>query len=158
MYEKDTNGPMDTVVPDTNPTVRPTLTLQEGLDRRASSMRVYGENIGQELAWLCGVITSLVDRVEILEHKLAEYDPNDYVRKDEFDNALFGMEPDDYVRKDEFDPNDYVRKDEFDPDEVWTHDQFDPDDFIHENALDKAVERIVRNTLSDATVSINLDY
>jgi len=129
MYEKDTNGPMDTAVPDTNPTVRPTLTLQEGLDRRASSMRVYSENIGQELAWLCGVITSLVDRIEVLEHKLAEYDPNDYVRKDEFD-----------------------------PDEVWTHDQFDPDDFIHEDALDESVERIVRNTLSDATVSINLDY
>jgi hypothetical protein len=118
MYEKDTNGPMDTVVPDTNPTVRPTLTLQEGLDRRASSMRVYGENIGQELAWLCGVITSLVDRVEILEHKLAEYDPNDYVRQDEFD----------------------------------------PDDFIHEDGLEESVERIVRSTLSDATVSINLDY
>jgi len=129
MYEKDTNGPMDTVVPDTNPTVRPTLTLQEGLDRRASSMRVYGENIGQELAWLCGVITSLVDRVETLEHKLAEYDPNDYIRKDEFD-----------------------------PDEVWTHDQFDPDDYIHEDALEESVERIVRSTLSDATVSINLDY
>lgn len=129
MYEKDTNGPMDTVVPDTNPTVRPTLTLQEGLDRRASSMRVYGENIGQELAWLCGVITSLVDRIEILEHKLAEYDPEDYIRKDEFD-----------------------------PDQVWTHDQFDPDDYIHEDALDEAVERAVRNTLSDATVSINLDY
>jgi len=129
MYEKDTNGPMDTVVPDTNPTVRPTLTLQEGLDRRASSMRVYGENIGQELAWLCGVITSLVDRVEILEHKLAEYDPNDYIRKDEFD-----------------------------PDEVWTHDQFDPDDYIHEDGLEESVERIVRSTLSDATVSINLDY
>ena len=129
MYEKDTNGPMDTVVPDTNPTVRPTLTLQEGLDRRASSMRVYGENIGQELAWLCGVITSLVDRIELLEHKLAEYDPEDYIRKDEFD-----------------------------PDEVWTHDQFDPDDYIHEDALDEAVERAVRNTLSDATVSINLDY
>lgn len=129
MYEKDTNGPMDTGVPDSNPTVRPTLTLQEGLDRRASSMRVYGENIGQELAWLCGVITSLVDRVELLEHKLAEYDPNDYIRKDEFD-----------------------------PDEVWTHDQFDPDDYVHEDALDETVERIVRNTLSDATVSINLDY
>lgn len=129
MYEKDTNGPMDTGVPDSNPTVRPTLTLQEGLDRRASSMRVYGENIGQELAWLCGVITSLVDRVELLEHKLAEYDPNDYIRKDEFD-----------------------------PDQVWTHDQFDPDDYIHEDALDETVERIVRTTLSDATVSINLDY
>jgi|DEB0MinimDraft_6_1074348.scaffolds.fasta_scaffold137717_2 hypothetical protein len=129
MYEKDTNGPMDTVVPDTNPTVRPTLTLQEGLDRRASSMRVYGENIGQELAWLCGVITSLVDRIELLEHKLAEYDPNDYIRKDEFD-----------------------------PDEVWTHDQFDPDDYIHEDGLEESVERIVRSTLSDATVSINLDY
>jgi hypothetical protein len=129
MYEKDTNGPMDTVVPDTNPTVRPTLTLQEGLDRRASSMRVYGENIGQELAWLCGVITSLVDRVEILEHKLAEYDPNDYVRKDEFD-------PDDFI----------------------TRDDFDPDDFIHEDGLEESVERIVRSTLSDATVSINLDY
>jgi hypothetical protein len=129
MYEKDTNGPMDTVVPDTNPTVRPTLTLQEGLDRRASSMRVYGENIGQELAWLCGVITSLVDRIEILEHKLAEYDPNDYVRKDEFD-------PDDFI----------------------TRDDFDPDDFIHEDGLEESVERIVRSTLSDATVSINLDY
>jgi hypothetical protein len=129
MYEKDTNGPMDTAVPDTNPTVRPTLTLQEGLDRRASSMRVYGENIGQELAWLCGVITSLVDRIEILEHKLAEYDPNDYVRKDEFD-------PDDFI----------------------TRDDFDPDDFIHEDGLEESVERIVRSTLSDATVSINLDY
>jgi hypothetical protein len=129
MYEKDTNGPMDTVVPDTNPTVRPTLTLQEGLDRRASSMRVYGENIGQELAWLCGVITSLVDRIEVLEHKLAEYDPNDYVRKDEFD-------PDDFI----------------------TRDDFDPDDFIHEDGLEESVERIVRSTLSDATVSINLDY
>lgn len=129
MYEKDTNGPMDTVVSDTNPTVRPTLTLQEGLDRRASSMRVYGENIGQELAWLCGVITSLVDRIELLEHKLAEFDPNDYIRKDEFD-----------------------------PDEVWTHDQFDPDDYIHEDGLEESVERIVRSTLSDATVSINLDY
>jgi hypothetical protein len=129
MYEKDTNGPMDTAVPDTNPTVRPTLTLQEGLDRRASSMRVYGENIGQELAWLCGVITSLVDRIEILEHKLAEYDPNDYVRKDEFD-------PDDFI----------------------TRDEFDPDDFIHEDGLEESVERIVRSTLSDATVSINLDY
>ena len=118
MYEKDTNGPMDTGVPDSNPTVRPTLTLQEGLDRRASSMRVYGENIGQELAWLCGVITSLVDRIEVLEHKLAEYDPNDYVRQDEFD----------------------------------------PDDFIHEDGLEESVERIVRSTLSDATVSINLDY
>jgi hypothetical protein len=129
MYEKDTNGPMDTVVPDTNPTVRPTLTLQEGLDRRASSMRVYGENIGQELAWLCGVITSLVDRIEVLEHKLAEYDPNDYVRQDEFD-------PDDFI----------------------TRDDFDPDDFIHEDGLEESVERIVRSTLSDATVSINLDY
>ena len=129
MYEKDTNGPMDTAVPDTNPTVRPTLTLQEGLDRRASSMRVYGENIGQELAWLCGVITSLVDRIEVLEHKLAEYDPNDYVRKDEFD-------PDDFI----------------------TRDDFDPDDFIHEDGLEESVERIVRSTLSDATVSINLDY
>ena len=129
MYEKDTNGPMDTGVPDSNPTVRPTLTLQEGLDRRATSMRVYGENIGQELAWLCGVITSLVDRVEILEHKLAEYDPNDYVRKDEFD-------PDDFI----------------------TRDDFDPDDFIHEDGLEESVERIVRSTLSDATVSINLDY
>ena len=129
MYEKDTNGPMDTVVPDTNPTVRPTLTLQEGLNRRASSMRAHGENIGQELAWLCGVITSLVDRIELLEHKLAEYDPNDYIRKDEFD-----------------------------PDEVWTHDQFDPDDYIHEDGLEESVERIVRSTLSDATVSINLDY
>jgi hypothetical protein len=129
MYEKDTNGPMDTVVPDTNPTVRPTLTLQEGLDRRASSMRVYGENIGQELAWLCGVITSLVDRIEVLEHKLAEYDPNDYIRKDEFD-------PDDFI----------------------TRDDFDPDDFIHEDGLEESVERIVRSTLSDATVSINLDY
>ena len=129
MYEKDTNGPMDTGVPDSNPTVRPTLTLQEGLDRRASSMRVYGENIGQELAWLCGVITSLVDRIEVLEHKLAEYDPNDYVRKDEFD-------PDDFI----------------------TRDDFDPDDFIHEDGLEESVERIVRSTLSDATVSINLDY
>jgi hypothetical protein len=92
-------------------------------------MRVYGENIGQELAWLCGVITSLVDRIELLEHKLAEYDPNDYIRKDEFD-----------------------------PDEVWTHDQFDPDDYIHEDGLEESVERIVRSTLSDATVSINLDY
>ena len=129
MYEKDTNGPMDTGVPDSNPTVRPTLTLQEGLDRRASSMRVYGENIGQELAWLCGVITSLVDRIEVLEHKLAEYDPNDYVRKDEFD-------PDDFI----------------------TRDDFDLDDFIHEDGLEESVERIVRSTLSDATVSINLDY
>ena len=129
MYEKDTNGPMDTGVPDSNPTVRPTLTLQEGLDRRASSMRVYGENIGQELAWLCGVITSLVDRIEVLEHKLAEYDPNDYIRKDEFD-------PDDFI----------------------TRDDFDPDDFIHEDGLEESVERIVRSTLSDATVSINLDY
>ena len=129
MYEKDTNGPMDTAVPDTNPTVRPTLTLQEGLDRRASSMRVYGENIGQELAWLCGVITSLVDRIEVLEHKLAEYDPNDYIRKDEFD-------PDDFI----------------------TRDDFDLDDFIHEDGLEESVERIVRSTLSDATVSINLDY
>jgi hypothetical protein len=129
MYEKDTNGPMDTGVPDSNPTVRPTLTLQEGLDRRASSMRVYGENIGQELAWLCGVITSLVDRIEVLEHKLAEYDPNDYIRKDEFD-------PDDFI----------------------TRDDFDLDDFIHEDGLEESVERIVRSTLSDATVSINLDY
>ena len=129
MYEKETDGPMDTGVPDSNPTVRPTLTLQEGLDRRASSMRVYGENIGQELAWLCGVITSLVDRVELLEAKLAEYDPNDYIRKDEFD-----------------------------PDEVWTHDQFDPDDYVHEDSLDETVERLVRQALSDATVSINLDY
>ena len=148
MYEKDTNGPMDTVVPDTNPTVRPTLTLQEGLDRRASSMRVYGENIGQELAWLCGVIANLVESVELLEHKLAEYDPTSLVDRVELLEHKLA----------EYDPNDYIRKDEFDPDEVWTHDQFDPDDYIHEDGLEESVERIVRSTLSDATVSINLDY
>ena len=128
MYEKDTNGPMDTAVPDTNPTVRPTLTLQEGLDRRASSMRVYGENIGQELAWLCGVITSLVDRIEVLEHKLAEYDPNDYVRKDEFD-------PDDFIARDDFDPDNY-----------------DFDSMVTEHDL----ERVVAKTLNNASISLDV--
>ena len=128
MYEKDTNGPMDTVVPDTNPTVRPTLTLQEGLDRRASSMRVYGENIGQELAWLCGVITSLVDRIEVLEHKLAEYDPNDYIRKDEFD-------PDDFITRDDFDP-----------------DEYDFDSMVTERDL----ERVVAQTLNNASISLDV--
>ena len=128
MYEKDTNGPMDTGVPDSNPTVRPTLTLQEGLDRRASSMRVYGENIGQELAWLCGVITSLVDRVEILEHKLAEYYPNDYIRKDEFD-------PDDFITRDDFDP-----------------DEYDFDSMVTERDL----ERVVAKTLNNASISLDV--
>lgn len=128
MYEKDTNGPMDTVVPDINPTVRPTLTLQEGLDRRASSMRVYGENIGQELAWLCGVITSLVDRIEVLEHKLSDYDPNNYIREDEF-----------Y-------PNDYIRKDDFDPDD------YDFDSMVTEHDL----ERVVAQTLNNASISLDV--
>jgi len=128
MYEKDTNGPMDTAVPDTNPTVRPTLTLQEGLDRRASSMRVYGENIGQELAWLCGVITSLVDRIELLEHKLAEYDPTDYVHRDDFD-------PDDFITRDEFDPDNY-----------------DFDSMVSEHDL----ERVVAQTLNNASISLDV--
>lgn len=128
MYEKETNGPMDTGVPDSNPTVRPTLTLQEGLDRRASSMRVYGENIGQELAWLCGVITSLVDRVELLEQKLAEYDPNDYVHKDDFD-------PDDFINRNDFDPDNY-----------------DFDSMVTEHDL----ERVVAQTLNNASISLDV--
>lgn len=126
MYEKETNGPMDTGVPDSNPTVRPTLTLQEGLDRRASSMRVYGENIGQELAWLCGVITSLVDRVEQLEEKLADH--NDYVLRDDFD-------PDDFINRNDFDPDNY-----------------DFDSMVTEHDL----ERVVAQTLNNASISLDV--
>lgn len=134
MYEKDTNGPMDTGVPDSNPTVRPTLTLQEGLDRRASSMRVYGENIGQELAWLCGVITSLVDRVEVLEHKL-----DSYIAMDTFN-------PDDYVHKDDFDPDDFINRNDFDPD------NYDFDSMVTEHDL----ERVVAQTLNNASISLDV--